>query len=617
MPSIINIINTGTSANAGNGDSLRTAFTKVNDNFKRLESSFIAAGVTSFNSQTGVVTFTATDISTILGYTPYSDENPLGFVTSSTISLSNYASLDYVNTGFVSTSTLDSRNYITKEYVDGALTEYTTYLYVDNQGFLTPTTLPNFLTGYVTNTQAGITAQLLRDYTTATIYQSISQSNLIPDRAAFYNIGAEDYTWGNLYLGGATYFSGIGVNVDPITARLYVNGNDILAGWTITPTSFYANDLTVRLSATSRPNAQPGDVPSTAGIVLPSDGDSSFQPLTIINTGTVGVTLQGPGASIELRDRVRVIGEIDTPVTFKGTGIINPASGIGRHSLQITPNASFATPPGYPVPFLTQPQTILSTNTATHAPLLIKGRSIGLYASNSLDLDIGTSGESPGLLAVTPLGVIIGSHGGFGFGDYDELAEFGQNFVLPKTKGATGQVMIQGSGNYLEWTTVGALTGASDRITNGTSDVVLGVDNTLTVPGTIEQNNSWTRLVQPFLNNVTSSSVIWSSIVDYISSVKLVIQLETNEIGDATGWHSQVCEAIIASRGYAQSASGPLGDPSMTVYGVTHTSTVPLATFTVQRNPLTNVIEVVATRTAATNSGISFRIHSVELSTRD
>jgi len=455
-PSIINIINTGTSANAGNGDSLRTAFTKVNDNFKRLESAFVSAGVTSFNSQTGVVTFTATDISTILGYTPYSDENPLGFVTSSTISLSNYASLDYVNNRFVSTSTLDSRNYITKEYVDGALTEYTTYLYVDNQGFLTPTTLPNFLTGYVTNTQAGITAQLLRDYTTATIYQSISQSNLIPDTAAFYNIGAEDYTWGNLYLGGATYFSGIGVNVDPITARLYVNGNDILAGWTITPTSFYANDLTVRLSATSRPNAQLGDVPSTAGIVLPSDGDSSFQPLTIINTGTVGVTLQGPGASIELRNRVRVIGEIDTPVTFKGTGIINPASGIGRHSLQITPNASFATPPGYPVPFLTQPQTILSTNTATHAPLLIKGRSIGLYASNSLDFDIGTSGESPGLLAVTPLGVIIGSHGGFGFGDYDELAEFGQNYVLPKTKGSTGQVMIQGSGNYLEWANSGA-----------------------------------------------------------------------------------------------------------------------------------------------------------------
>jgi hypothetical protein len=77
-----------------------------------------------------------------------------------------------------------------------------------------------------------------------------------------------------------------------------------------------------------------------------------------------------------------------------------------------------------------------------------------------------------------------------------------------------------------------------------------------------------------------------------------------------------VCEAVIASRGYANSAGGPLGDPVMAVYGVTYTSTVPLVTFTVQRNPTTKNVEVVGTMTAAATSA-DLRIYSVETSTRD
>ena len=135
--------------------------------------------------------------------------------------------------------------------------------------------------------------------------------------------------------------------------------------------------------------------------------------------------------------------------------------------------------------------------------------------------------------------------------------------------------------------------------------------------GALRINNSWTKTSTPGLLNTDTSKVIWSSTHDYISSVKLTIQLETEEIGDATGWHSQVCEAVIASRGYANGFAGPGGDPVMTVYGVTYTSTVPLATFTVQRNVTTKVIELVATRTAATNTGIDMRIHSVEMASRD
>ncbi len=135
--------------------------------------------------------------------------------------------------------------------------------------------------------------------------------------------------------------------------------------------------------------------------------------------------------------------------------------------------------------------------------------------------------------------------------------------------------------------------------------------------GSFSNRGSFTRTTTPAVNSLQTSAVVWTGLFDYISGAKLTIQLETDEVGDATGWHSQMCEAIIASRGYANSAAGPLGDPIMTVYGVTYTSTVPLATFTVQRNPTTKLIEVVATRTAATTDSIAFRIYSVETSTRD
>ena len=133
--------------------------------------------------------------------------------------------------------------------------------------------------------------------------------------------------------------------------------------------------------------------------------------------------------------------------------------------------------------------------------------------------------------------------------------------------------------------------------------------------GALEQNGSYTRSSYSSVQNSNPSGVVWTAAYDYISSVKLVIQLETNVVGDNTGWHSQVCEAIIASRGYANGTG--VGEPVMTVYGVTYTSTQPLATFTVQRNVTTKKIEIVAARTAATTDGLYFKIHSVEMGTSD
>jgi hypothetical protein len=168
-------------------------------------------------------------------------------------------------------------------------------------------------------------------------------------------------------------------------------------------------------------------------------------------------------------------------------------------------------------------------------------------------------------------------------------------------------------------------------LTSGTVQIVTGIvagptaeniwefstDGTLSLPynGSIEQNYSWTRTSTSSINTSTPT-VVWTANTSTVSGAKLMIQVEANEIGDATGWHSQVAETIIASRGYTVSAAGPLGDPAMSVYGVTHTSVDPLTTFTVQRNPTTKLIEVMGTITTATTAA-SLRIYSVETATRD
>lgn len=154
-------------------------------------------------------------------------------------------------------------------------------------------------------------------------------------------------------------------------------------------------------------------------------------------------------------------------------------------------------------------------------------------------------------------------------------------------------------------------------IVDSTGTSVLGTtfDGNLEA-NTLTQNFSYTKTIASVVN-IGAGTVVWSGSFDYISSAKLLIQVECSETGDMTGWHSQVCEAIIASRGYAGVYGGPGGEPHMTVYGVTHTSVDPLVTFTVQRDPTTKLVEVVGTLTAAAGGDADLRIHSVEMATND
>jgi hypothetical protein len=197
-----------------------------------------------------------------------------------------------------------------------------------------------------------------------------------------------------------------------------------------------------------------------------------------------------------------------------------------------------------------------------------------------------------------------------------------------------GNIQLPFGGNVLDYNGnviisegTGNITFSADTINNNVqlNPIVLrthGVDSTyytwtfdsdgsLTIPdvGVINQNNSVTKTTTADITTSTPT-IIWTSNSSTISSAKLVIQLEQEQVGDPTGFHTHSCEAIIAARGAIQS-----GLPSISIYGIVYTSTGSLVTLSTQRNVSSGVIEVVATLADTTNPAY-VSIHSIESTTR-
>lgn len=131
----------------------------------------------------------------------------------------------------------------------------------------------------------------------------------------------------------------------------------------------------------------------------------------------------------------------------------------------------------------------------------------------------------------------------------------------------------------------------------------------------VHSGGSATRTTSILLENNITTQVVWTG-RSFTSGAKLTIQVECRETDGVNGlsWETQVCEAIVAVRGYNTAAV-----PVISVYGVTHTSAAPLMTFAVDRNPVSNLIEIVGTRTATASplGQATLTIYSVETRTND
>jgi hypothetical protein len=148
--------------------------------------------------------------------------------------------------------------------------------------------------------------------------------------------------------------------------------------------------------------------------------------------------------------------------------------------------------------------------------------------------------------------------------------------------------------------TPGAVT--SDRLVNGSNEVVLSATGALAYPNVALQRD--TATVNCAGN---ASTVVYTVSGQYQHTIRLLIQVEGTE-GASAVLDTQACEMIIAKSFRANAIAA-------SVYAVVHTSAAPLATFSALWNGLTNRVEVLCTAPSA--NGASVRIFATEITTSD
>jgi len=436
MPSVINLINTGTSANSGNGDSLRTAFNKINQNFLDLENSYIQSGVTSFNGQGGIITFTATDIAGVLGFMPYSDANPENYVTSSTLALVNYAQKSYVDTTFVTTAT--AANYVTNAYLNGVLTEYPTLTYINAQGFITNLTLPGFLNTYATITfvtdQGYLTSSTVRQYIFST-GDILPRSDItLQLQSDTYNLGSNTVKWANGYFYNSVVINGVPLSANSTTNKLLVNGAPVAGNFTFNAGEIFNNAISFTIGA---------EASSNAGLTLPSNADGANTSIRLFNTGTSGVSITGKSTTLKVDSAgntgVAVDGHISLPVLFTDyDGRTGPSNNL-RHDYFLieADDVGSAIINGQTVtnkkPLTLSAKTYAAVQAASNAKtsLLIEGSWVGMCATTA-------STTSKPMISVYNEGVVIKE-----YNDNIDAPQFAnRGYIFPTMSGSDGQILV-------------------------------------------------------------------------------------------------------------------------------------------------------------------------------
>lgn len=206
-------INTGTGPNSYDGDSLRTAFTKVNQNLRFLENQYIQAGVASVNGQAGIVVLTATDITSALGFAPYPDTNPTQYLTYDYLSVDGYTITNFVTVSYLATY-LNSGKYITQDTLPSAIS---TSLAIT--GVVTTSSLETVLAAknYASNDE--LNQQI------AYLQGQILPYNTLTNYVTFAQLAIYDFNISRLVASNNT-FSSVIINSNTFTG--IIDGNEII-----------------------------------------------------------------------------------------------------------------------------------------------------------------------------------------------------------------------------------------------------------------------------------------------------------------------------------------------------------------------------------------------------
>jgi hypothetical protein len=218
----------------------------------------IVGGVTSFNTRTGAITLSSADVTTALGFTPYNNTNPNGFLTGIT-STQVTTALGY--TPYNSSNPSGYITGITSGMVTTAL-GFTPYNNSNPSGYITNSAL----SGYLTSASAASTYLPLAG---GTLTGAVSWGTSLPNAKRIIGI----YQSGN-------FFSGIGMDASNAGVRIAGDGG---AG-TLLDVGQYSTD---------------GNYTWTSRLLV-STSYASFNGSTILHAGnynSYSPTLTGGGAS--------------------------------------------------------------------------------------------------------------------------------------------------------------------------------------------------------------------------------------------------------------------------------------------------------------------------------
>ena len=595
----IQYINTGTSANKGNGDTLRLAFTKVNENFSLLANP---------------ITFAKDTVGEVISNPAWQNGIRVTYNTTTQYAsfLLNIASSGYlggvkIGAGLTinrSTGVLSgfSGNYNNLTNIPQPLgtTASPTFanvnfnshtLTIDSQGNLLIDTHPllaniKIVGSNITSVDSARPLELI-SYGTSTRTSIIMYpdypailigGDLFSETPNTYSLGANSYTWRGIWVGTD------GIQFDDGSSLTSATG----------------------LSGAQGPQGPIGNT-GTQGPQGPI-GPQGIQGSTgtqgpIGNTGTQGI--QGPVGDTGAQGiSLTLIGSTDT-VNVSTVGVGQPGQGwIGTNTGHVY--------------FWNTLTTLWEDIGPIVGPAGPRGPQgvVGAKGDQGIQGPAGPQGSTGTQGIQGPEGPQgpIGNTGTQGIrGVAGPVGLPGQAGVGVIAGGTAGQILtkIDDTNYNTQWADPAPV----NQLTSGTSVIRFDINGVLTFPG-----NSYGQFqILPAQNTyviATNPTVIFTGTNgSLVETMKATIQVQADGVESPAGvftYHSQICEMLVVrQRVYDANVDATAYTVSAMVYGVTYTSANPLATFDARWNSIAGRVEITMARDM-TYTGVTARVIATE-----
>ncbi len=214
----IQLVNTGTSANAGDGDSLRSAFNKVNNNFNEIYN--LVGSVDTIEDRIGNLLTSATTTGLIITYNTLTNDTTFTVTNATTQTVGGIIVGDNltISNGILSGLTPYTLPVAAVSVLGGIRSSDTVLIDQDARAFVPTASTSSFGVVSISTGLSSVQGVLSLDL-------SAVDQNILPAADLTYDLGSTSSQWRSLYVGTSTiYLGGTALTVGP--------GGDLLVGGT-------------------------------------------------------------------------------------------------------------------------------------------------------------------------------------------------------------------------------------------------------------------------------------------------------------------------------------------------------------------------------------------------